>query len=179
VGERFPFRRPDAHRFTLGEPADRVTRFAAVLRGVGFVQRLCLDHVRSLGAQTGERVSVTGGAARSPYWTQLMADILRREVTVPRCPQPGFGMAVLAASGIASQEAGSVSHAADHTRPAANSASGLASASARMTASARLHRPRADAARHDVPYARLVRELVRRGWIGDQLAEAALAGVAG
>lgn len=161
VGERFPFRRPDAHGFTLGEPADQVARFAAVLRGVGFVQRLCLDHVRSLGAEMAERVSVTGGAARSPYWTQLMADILRREVTVPRCPQAAFGMAVLAASGIASQGAG------------------LASVAARMTAPARLHRPRADATRYDMPYARLVHELVRRGWIGDQLAEAALAGVAG
>jgi len=159
VGERFPFRRPDAHGFTLGVPADRVARFAAVLRGVGFVQRLCLDHVRSLGAEMGERVSVTGGAARSAYWTQLMADILCREVTVPRCPQGGFGMAVLAASGIEPQ--------------------GLASAAARMTAPARLHRPRADAARHDVPYARLVRELVRRGWIDDRLAEAARAGVSG
>lgn len=161
VGERFPFRRPDAHGFTLGEPTDRVARFGAVLRGVGFVQRLCLDHVRSLGAEVGERVSVAGGAARSPYWTQLMADILRREVTVPRCPQAGFGMAVLAASGLASQGAG------------------LASVAARMSAPARLHRPGVEAARYDVPYARLVRELVRRGWIGDQLAEAALAGAAG
>ncbi len=69
-------------------------------------------------------------------------------------------MAVLAASGLASQGAD------------------LASVAARMTASARLHRPRADSARYDVPYLRLVRELVRRGWIGDQLADAALAGVA-
>jgi xylulokinase len=160
VGERFPFRRSDAHRFTLGEPAGEVERFAAVLRGVGFVQRLCLDHVRSLGAEVGERVSVTGGAARSPYWTQLMADILHREVTVPRCPWGAFGMAVLAASGIASQGAG------------------LASVAARMTAPARLHRPRADAG-CDESYARLVRELARRGWIDERLAGHALAGAVG
>ncbi|HEX6075678.1 MAG TPA: FGGY-family carbohydrate kinase [Micromonosporaceae bacterium] len=155
VGERFPFRRPDARRFTVGEPLDEADRFAAVLQGVGFVERLCLDQVRSLGAAVGDRVSLTGGASRSGYWTQLQADILRREVVVPRCPEGAVGMAVLAASG----------------------GQDLAAAASRMTAPARVYRPRGEAARFDAPYLRLVTELAERGWVGEPLAAAALAGV--
>ena len=154
VGERFPFRRQDARRLDLGEPRDEADRFAAILQGVGYVQRLCLDHLRTLGADVADRVTVTGGAARSAYWPQVMADILHREVAVPRYSEGALGMAVLAAS-------------TEH---------GLSSAAARMTGAATAYQPRPTAGVFDEPYARLVRALHQRGWIDARLADAALTG---
>ena len=154
-GERFPFRRPDARRLTLGVPADDADRFAAILQGVGYVERLCLDHLRALGASVGSQVTVTGGATRSTYWTQLQADILRRDVAVPRYAEGAVGMAVLASA----------------TRH------GLAAAAARLLGPPTLFHPR-DTDRFDEPYARLVTTLAERGWIDRRLADIALAGVA-
>ncbi len=154
-GERFPFRRPDARRLTLGTPRDDADRFAAILQGVGYVQRLCLDHLRALGASVGNPITVTGGATRSAYWTQLQADILRRDVAVPRYAEGAVGMAVLAASTV----------------------HGLPAAAERMTGPATVFHPR-DGTHFDEPYARLVTELERRGWIDRRLAQSALAGAA-
>ena len=49
-GERFPFVAPDARGFVLGEPVDDGHRFAGVLQGVGFIERLCFDYLHLLGA---------------------------------------------------------------------------------------------------------------------------------
>ncbi|WP_210408341.1 FGGY-family carbohydrate kinase [Allokutzneria sp. NRRL B-24872] len=97
-GERFPFVRPDAEGFTLGEPRDELERYAAVLQGVAFVERLCFEHVAGLGAPVGDTIRVTGGAVRSAAWTQLRADVLGRSLELPEVAQPAFGMAVLAAA---------------------------------------------------------------------------------
>ena len=97
-GERFPFTRPDAEGFTVGSPQDDGDRYAALLQGVAFVERLCLDHLRELGAPVRGSVTLTGGATRSAYWSQLQADVLGREVVVPEVPDGAFGMAVVAAS---------------------------------------------------------------------------------
>ncbi|MGH3648287.1 MAG: FGGY-family carbohydrate kinase, partial [Micromonosporaceae bacterium] len=156
AGERFPFRRPDARRVTFGEPADEVDRYAAVLQGVGFVQRLCLDHLSSLGAPVSGRVTVTGGATRSAYWPQLQADIMHREVAVPAYAEGALGMAVLAAS----------------------TGYGLTAAAERMTGPATVYQPRDHASDFDEPYARLVTELADLGWIDGTLAGAALSGAA-
>lgn len=156
VGERFPFRRPDARRLTLGRPRDDVDRYAAILQGVAFVERLCLDHLRSLGAQVGAEVTITGGATRSPYWTQLQADILGRAVSIPQVAEGAVGMAVLAASHV----------------------HGLDEAAKRLLGPVTGYRPRLDARqRFDEPYAALVTALRERGWIGEDLAATALSGV--
>ncbi|SDM61960.1 FGGY-family carbohydrate kinase [Allokutzneria albata] len=97
-GERFPFVRPDAEGFTLGEPRDELERYAATLQGVAFVERLCFEHVAGLGAPVGDTIRVTGGAVRSAAWTQLRADVLGRALELPEVAQPAFGMAVLAAA---------------------------------------------------------------------------------
>ena len=51
-----------ARRSSLGEPADEAERFAALLQGVAFVERLCFDYVDLLGAPTGGELTLTGGA---------------------------------------------------------------------------------------------------------------------
>ncbi|MEV2277171.1 FGGY family carbohydrate kinase [Nocardiopsis sp. NPDC049922] len=97
-GERFPFHAPDAEGFLLGAPADETDHYAALLQGVGYVERLCYDYLDLLGAPTDGPLSLTGGAVRSRYWCQLRADILGRRAVVPANAEPALGMAVLAAS---------------------------------------------------------------------------------
>ncbi|MGW0810550.1 FGGY-family carbohydrate kinase [Nonomuraea sp. NPDC002799] len=95
-GERFPFAAPGAEGFTLGEPADDVERYAAILLGAAFVERLCFDYLDLLGAPVDGEIILTGGATKSAYWTQLRADVLGRPVTLRENAEPALGMAVLA-----------------------------------------------------------------------------------
>lgn len=103
-GERFPFVAPDATAFGLGaadfaSAADpEAARFSAILHGVSYLERLALDVVAGLGAETAGRMALTGGASRNRWWNQLRADVLEREVVVPAHPGAGFGSAVLAAA---------------------------------------------------------------------------------
>jgi len=98
-GERFPFSVPDARGFWIGEPTDVTERYRAILEGVAFVERLCFAHVEALGAAVQGPVSFTGGGTRSPFWSQLRADVLGRPVVVPRSAEPASGMAILAHAG--------------------------------------------------------------------------------
>lgn len=98
TGERFPFTAADAIGFQIGEPTDEVERFAALLQGVAYLERLCFDYVDLLGASTDGALSLTGGGARSRYWCQLRADVLGRSVQLPKGAGSALGMAALAAS---------------------------------------------------------------------------------
>ncbi|MET7966312.1 FGGY family carbohydrate kinase [Micromonospora sp. NPDC005305] len=98
AGERFPFVAPQARGFLLGEPAGEADRFAAVLQGVAYVERLCFDYLHLLGAPLDGELVLTGGATRSAYWNQLRADILGRPVVLPENAEPALGMAILAAA---------------------------------------------------------------------------------
>jgi sugar (pentulose or hexulose) kinase len=101
-GERFPFVAPQAERFELGDFPDDLHRYAGVLQGVAFIERLAFEHLEKLGAEPVGSVSLTGGAVRSGYWNQLRSDVLGVPVELPATPDPAYGMAVLAASGGAS-----------------------------------------------------------------------------
>ena len=149
-GERFPFAVPEAEGFVLGEPADEADRFAGVLQGVAYVERLCFDYLDRLGAPADGELSLTGGATRSRYWCQLRADVLGREVRLPEHAEPAFGMALLAASG----------------------SRGLAETAADMVHVSEVIEPRGDRGeRFREPYVRLVDELERRGWLEPAVAE--------
>ncbi|WP_112248468.1 FGGY-family carbohydrate kinase [Kribbella monticola] len=97
-GERFPFVAPDATSFELGDFPDDLHRYAGVLQGVAFIERLAFEHLVKLGAEPVGSVSLTGGAVRSGYWNQLRADVLGVPVELPATPDPAYGMAILAAS---------------------------------------------------------------------------------
>jgi sugar (pentulose or hexulose) kinase len=151
-GERFPFLAPDATAFVLGTPVSEADRWAAVLQGVAFTERLCLDYLHHLGAPIDGPLTFTGGAARSAYWNQLRADILGRPARVPEQIEPALGMAVLAAYGTVS-------------------AASLVAAADRMVRIRTVLEPRAShTARFTEPYARLVDELESRGWLPTPLA---------
>ncbi|MGB8167980.1 MAG: FGGY-family carbohydrate kinase, partial [Chthoniobacteraceae bacterium] len=148
-GERFPFHAPEAEGFMLGEPTDEIDHYAALLQGVGFIERLCFDYLDLLGAPVGGELRLTGGGARSRYWCQLRADILGRPVTLPENAEAAVGMAVLAAS------AG---------RP-------LAEVAGEMVRIREVIDPRPDrVTRFREPYLRVVDELARRGWLSTVVA---------
>ena len=146
-GERFPFLAPEATAFTLGTPTSEADGWAAVLQGVAFTERLCLDYLHHLGAPIDGPLTFTGGAARSAYWNQLRADVLGRPARVPEQIEPALGMAVLAAYGTG--EGRELAEVAD-----------------RMVRIRTVLEPRASrTARFTGPYARLVDELETRGWL--------------
>lgn len=146
-GERFPFLAPDATGFLLGTPSSDADHWAALLQGVGHIERLCLDYLDHLGAPQYGPLTFTGGGSRSAYWNQLRSDILGRTVHIPRHSEPALGMAVLAAYG-------------------AGAAPTLAAAAERMIGLGHVVRPDpARTARFLDPYLRLVDELQRRGWL--------------
>ncbi|MFI6598085.1 FGGY-family carbohydrate kinase [Nonomuraea sp. NPDC050536] len=96
-GERFPFNAPEAEPFALGTPNDDVQKYAAIMRGAAFVERLCFDYLDLLGAPVDGELILTGGGSKSAYGNQLRADVLRRPVTLRENAEPALGMAVLAA----------------------------------------------------------------------------------
>jgi sugar (pentulose or hexulose) kinase len=151
-GERFPFAAPDAEGFVLGEPVDEADRYAALLQGVAYTERLIFDYLDLLGAPTDGRLTLTGGGARSRYWCQLRADVLNRPVAIPRHGEAALGMAAIAA-------------AAATERPLAGVAAEMVAIDAELA-------PRADrVARLREPYARFVDELEARGWLDATVAD--------
>ena len=151
-GERFPFHAPEAEGFTLGTATDEIDLYAALLQGVGFVERLCFDYLDLLGAPTGGDLLLTGGGAKSRAWCQLRADILGRTVSVPENAESVLGMAILAA-------------AKDRS---------LVGTAEKMIRVREKIDPRPERGEHLTElYLKLVDELLRRGWIPTGLADRA------
>lgn len=68
----------------------------AVLEGVAFLNRTVLERAEAaLGAPVGE-IRFGGGAASSPQWCQVKADICERAVVVGQAEQPGVVGAAVA-----------------------------------------------------------------------------------
>jgi sugar (pentulose or hexulose) kinase len=146
-GERFPFRAPGAAALLLGEPRGDADLWAALLQGVAFAERLCLDYLHHLGAPVDGPLTFTGGGARSPYWNQLRVDVLGRPAHVPAQTEPALGMAALAAYGT-------------------GAGAELADVAERMVRLGTVLEPRPGRTALFAPaYARLVDELTARGWL--------------
>ncbi len=149
-GERFPFANPDARGFELGDPVDDVDRYRGVLEGVAFVERLCFSYLQSLGAHVSEPVALTGGGAKSRFWSQLRSDVLEMPVTIPRSAEPSVGMAILARAG---------------DGPVAETAS-------RMSRTLERFEPDAGRTERLAPnFERLTKAFVERGYISEDLAQ--------
>jgi xylulokinase len=72
----------------------------AVMEGVIFSMRACLDLFLSLGVPV-ERVVAAGGGTRHPLWMQLMADIFNRPITQTGTVEASAtGAAILAGVGV-------------------------------------------------------------------------------
>ena len=96
-GERFPFVLPDCEPFYLGDVTGG-RLYPAIMEGVGYAERLSLDHMISLGCPVGDTVYTTGGACRSALWLKIRASILNRRLLVPEVVDAAMGSALLAAS---------------------------------------------------------------------------------
>jgi len=74
--------------------------YRAILEGIAFELRLCLEHAeRTLDEPIAEFVAM-GGGSRSPFWCQLLADVLQRPVVLAGQDEATcLGAAMLAAAG--------------------------------------------------------------------------------
>jgi xylulokinase len=113
AGERTPYVDPDARGafcgLSLGHGPGALTR--AVLEGVAFGLRDCLDTVRDVGA-AGARGRVSGGGAESRLWLQIVASVLELPLEIMATNQgSAFGAALL--GGVAGGVYRDVDQAAD------------------------------------------------------------------
>ena len=101
MGERTPHLDATARGGWIGLTAkhQRADLVRAVLEGVSYSQRDCLDIIEQLGVAV-ESVRVSGGGARSAFWRQLLADVFNKKV-VTLATQEGsaYGAALLALAG--------------------------------------------------------------------------------
>ena len=71
----------------------------AVLEGVAFALRDCLEAARKNGVRIG-RTMLCGGGAKSPLWRKIIANVMDLPVDLPQTEQgPSFGAAMLAMVG--------------------------------------------------------------------------------
>jgi len=101
MGERTPHLDAMARGGWIGLTArhKRADLIRALIEGVSYSQKDCLDIIEQLGAPA-ESVRVSGGGGRSPFWRQLLADVLAKPV-VTLATQEGsaYGAALLALVG--------------------------------------------------------------------------------
>ena len=98
MGERSPHNDPAARGTFIGMTMDtsRADMTQAVLEGVAFGLRDCLEIAKSLGISL-ERTKIVGGGAKSPLWRKIIANALGLKVDVPACEEgPSMGGAMLA-----------------------------------------------------------------------------------
>ncbi len=98
MGERSPH--PDADCrgvfFGLSAMHTRSDMIRAVLEGVAFSQRECLDVFRELGTDVST-ITLCGGGAKSPLWRQIFASCYNCRVTTLKADEGGaLGAALLA-----------------------------------------------------------------------------------
>jgi len=101
MGERTPHLDAAARAAWIGLTAkhQRSDMTRAILEGVCYSQRDCLEIIRELGAPVS-KVRLSGGGAKSPFWHQMFADVFGCSV-VTLASQEGsaYGAALLALIG--------------------------------------------------------------------------------
>jgi xylulokinase len=101
MGERTPHLDATARGGWIGltNSHRRADLIRAVIEGVSYSQRDCLDIVAGLGVPLSS-VRASGGGAKSAFWRQLLADVLdKRVVTLETQEGSAYGAALLALAG--------------------------------------------------------------------------------
>jgi len=101
MGERTPHLDASARGGWIGLTAShtRADLLRAILEGVSYSQRDCLDIIETLGVPI-RSVRASGGGARSAFWRGLLAGILdKRLVTLETQEGSAYGAALLALAG--------------------------------------------------------------------------------
>ena len=99
MGERSPHNDPAARGAFVGLRMDtpRTALTQAVLEGVAFAIRDCVEIARAQGVEISSS-TLCGGGAKSPLWREILANVLGIPLTLPQTEQgPGYGGAMLAA----------------------------------------------------------------------------------
>jgi xylulokinase len=101
MGERTPHLDATARGGWIGMTArhTRADLIRSLIEGVSYSQKDCLDIIEKLGVPISS-VRISGGGARSPFWRQLLADILGKPVvTLETQEGSAYGAALLALVG--------------------------------------------------------------------------------
>ncbi len=101
MGERTPHLDPEARGGWIGLTArhTRADLIRAVIEGVSFSQKDCLDIIEELGVPVSS-VRASGGGARSPFWRQILADVFGKRVASLETQEgSAYGAALLAMVG--------------------------------------------------------------------------------
>ena len=101
MGERSPLLDSDARGVFFGLSAihTRGDLVRAVLEGVAYSQRQCLDVFREMGVDVSD-MAICGGGGRSPLWRQMLSDLYGCPVkTIASEQGPALGVAILAGVG--------------------------------------------------------------------------------
>ncbi|MCH5186998.1 MAG: xylulokinase [Oscillospiraceae bacterium] len=112
MGERSPHNDPDARGVFAGLSMDttRADMNRAVLEGVAYALRDCVEAARRQGIELAE-ACLSGGGAKSPLWQKILSNVLHMKLNIPACGEgPAYGAAMLAM--VAAGEYGSVAEAA-------------------------------------------------------------------
>lgn len=99
-GERTPHNNPNAQGcfFGLTHESDQALLTHGLMEGVSFAFADGVDAITQTGVEATE-ITLIGGGARSPYWRQMLADILNKPLTFRQGGDvgPALGAARLAA----------------------------------------------------------------------------------
>ncbi len=101
MGERTPHLDPFARGVFFGLSArhTKTDMLRAVMEGVGYSLKDCMEIIKEMGINVKE-VRASGGGARSPIWRQIQADLFETDVfTVNSQEGPALGVALLASVG--------------------------------------------------------------------------------
>lgn len=110
-GERTPHNNSDIRGAFLGidVSAEPVDLTQSVMDGVAFAMRDCLEALKSTGTEP-ERLLAVGGGARSRFWLETLATVLKVPLALPEGSEFGaaIGAARLAACAVSGANPGEV-----------------------------------------------------------------------
>lgn len=101
MGERTPHLDPYARGMFFGLTARHTRRdmLRAVMEGVGYSLKDCMDIIRDMNIEVSE-VRASGGGGKSPLWRQIQADMFKTKVVTSNSSEgPALGVAILAGVG--------------------------------------------------------------------------------
>ena len=101
MGERTPHLDATARAAWVGLTAKhtRADLIRSIIEGVCYSQKDALDIIQEMGVKL-HSVRLSGGGAQSPFWRQLMADVLNKRITTLETQEgSAYGAALLAAVG--------------------------------------------------------------------------------
>lgn len=96
TSERFPFQNRHIEKFATGRGITETEEYRAVLEGMAFAEKFGYELLTNAGAPSAGAVYTGGGAAKSPAWCQIRANVLDRPTIANPGANSGTGAALIA-----------------------------------------------------------------------------------